>query len=239
MNQKPNILIIVTDQMTWKALPAYGNTYCKTPNIDRIAARGVRFDKAYTPFPLCQPARAAFWTGLYPHQTGVLSNGRKHFVPPLPENIPTLGSLFAESGYDTVHFGKTHDAGSLRGFRIEPENELAVEGTTAWPVAKDTFRDRYTTVKAVNYLQKHRGKPYLVVADLVNPHDICQWIGKNKGAHEDIPIQGELPPLPDNFEFGDIENRPASVQYICCSHNRQAQAAGWNELNYRHYLAAY
>lgn len=239
MSKKPNILILMTDQLSWKALPAYGNKYCKTPNIDRIAENGVRFDKCYTTYPLCQPARASFWTGLFPCQTGVLSNGRKHYVPDVPESIPTLGELFSEAGYNAVHFGKKHDAGSLRGFKCEPENEIPVEGTDAWPVAKGCRLDRYTTTKVIEFLKEHDEQPFLAVADLLNPHDICNWVGVNKGEHTDIPVDVELPPLPDNFEFEDIENRPLPVQYICCSHRRQAQAAGWNASNYQHYLAAY
>ena len=52
-----------------------------------------------------------------PHQTNVRSNSAEHINPPLPDSIPTLGSLFTANGYEAVHFGKTHDMGSLRGFR--------------------------------------------------------------------------------------------------------------------------
>ena len=127
MPEKPNILIIIADQLSAQALPAYGDTYARTPHIDRIVRSGVRFETCYTNCPLCQPARAAFWTGLFPHQTGVLSNGRRHPVPPVPERIPTLGELFARAGYGTVHLGKTHDAGSLRGFYVEPRGNLPVQ----------------------------------------------------------------------------------------------------------------
>ncbi len=239
MDQKRNILIIIADQLTWKAIPAYGNTYCKTPNIDRIFKKGVAFDKAITPFPLCQPARASFWTSLYPHETGIDSNGRKAFVPTLPDSVPTLGSIFSDDGYDCVHFGKKHDAGALRGFTCEPEESLPVEGTEAWPVNRDTMHDRYTAVKSVEYLEKHGDEPFVMVADFVNPHDICSWIGANKHVHTDVPVDCELPPLPENFDFSDIVNRPKPVQYICCSHNRQSQTAGWTEENFRYYLAAY
>lgn len=240
MEKNANILIILLDQLSWKALPAYGNKDCLTPNIDRIVKNGARFESCYTPCPLCQPARASFWTGLFPHQTGILSNGRKHHVPSLPESVPTVGSLFNQAGYDTVHFGKKHDAGSLRGFVSEPQSSLPVEGSAAWPVGEDTCRDRYTVEKVVQYLQQpEQEKPFFLVADLVNPHDICSWIGHNKGVHENVAIDVPLPPLPDNYEFEDIENRPLPVQYLCCSHNRQAQAAGWTAENYRYYLAAY
>lgn len=239
-----NILVVIADQLTWRALPAYGNEYARTPAIDSIADGAAKFDACYTPCPLCLPARAAFWSGLYPHQTSALSNGRNFPIKQLEEGIPTLGTVFSSAGYETRHFGKTHDAGALRGFECEPEDKADVFAeAAAWPVAVDTARDRYTAKRCVEYLQNRPkgGKPFLMVADFVNPHDICSWTGHNQGKHEDTPIPAgrKLPPLPENFVFDDIENRPLPVQYICCSHNRQAQTAGWTADNFRHYLAAY
>jgi choline-sulfatase len=240
MNRRPNILLIIADQLSAQALPSYGDTYAQTPNIDRIVERGVRFDQCYTNCPLCQPTRAAFWTGLFPHQTGVLSNGRKHPVPPVPEHVPTMGTLFAEAGYETVHFGKTHDAATLRGFTVIPKGELPVETEPAWPANYDTLQDRYTTTRVVEYLHQRQGDgPFFLVADLNNPHNICRWVGENVGPHEDVPVSVPLPPLPVNYRTPDFAKRPLPVQYICCSHNRLSQAARWNEINYRHYLAAY
>lgn len=241
MVEKNNILIIVTDQLTWRALPAYGNTYAKTPNIDRIAKNALIYDECYTPCPLCQPARAAIWSGIYPHETKVLSNGRNFPVDDLPETVPTLGSTFAENGYKTVHFGKRHDAGALRGFECEPEEVTPVAAVSdAWPVNNDTFQDRYTTDRAVEWLQNYQDdKPYMMVADLVNPHNICGFIGAFQGENPGIDPGVPLPPLPDNFEFDDIANRPLPVQYICCSHNRQAQVSQWTPRNFQYYLAAY
>jgi choline-sulfatase len=173
MAKRPNILIVIADQLSAQALPAYGDAYAQTPNINRIVRHGVRFENCYTNCPLCQPARAAFWTGLYPHNTGVLSNGRKHPVPPVPDHVPTLGALFARAGYEAVHFGKTHDAGSLRGFHVEPVGTLPVEAEPAWPLNNDTFRDRHTTTRVVAYLeQRGTDGPFLAVADLNNPHNI-------------------------------------------------------------------
>lgn len=94
MKDRANILIFVTDQLTWRALPANGNTYAKTPNIDRIAKNAVIYDECYTPCPLCQPARASFWSGIYPHETKVLSNGRKFPVEDLPRNSSHAGQCF-------------------------------------------------------------------------------------------------------------------------------------------------
>lgn len=245
---KANILIIIADQLSHKAIPSYGDKYADIPAIESIMKGGVRFTNAYTPCPLCQPARAAFWTSRYPHQTGVLDN-----MPRVPEEgftrvgamiddtIPTLGDVFSSAGYITRHFGKMHDAGALRGFTSDdPAAELPVEEIEpAWPINVDTTRDRYTTQRCCEFLRAGHDKPFIAVADLNNPHNICGWVGENKGEHIDKPINAALPELPANFETADMDTRPAGIRYLCCTHPRLTQASHWNGENYRHYLAAY
>jgi choline-sulfatase len=239
-----NILVILTDQLAWRGLPVYGDRYAQTPAIDRICQDAAVFGSCYTPYPLCQPARASFWTGVYPHETDVLSNGMNWPVKPVSDSIPTIGDVFKTAGYRTVHFGKKHDAGALRGFECAEEKELPVEAESdAFPLNMDTFRDRYTSREAVRFLDKLEernpgGNPFFMIADFVNPHNICGFIGEFAGSHVNPPL-GPLPELPPNFDFDDFENRPVPVQYICCSHNRQAQTAKWTADNFRHYLAAY
>ncbi len=246
--KKPNILMILVDQLAWRALSVYGGAG-NTPAIDGLCERGVAVDACYCPCPLCQPSRAAFWSGVHSHRTNVLSNGRQWPVAPIPATMPTLGETFADAGYRTMHFGKCHDGGALRGFWCAPEDELPVaQRHPAWPYNMDTFADRYTVREATGFLKTYGWEqPLLMVADLVNPHNICGWIGENKGPHTDIHVPDkpgepgieDLPELPENFEFDDIDNRPIPVQYICCSHVRQSQTTGWTPDNYRHYLAAY
>ncbi|MCI8622248.1 MAG: sulfatase-like hydrolase/transferase [Provencibacterium sp.] len=238
---KPNIILLILDQVTWRALPAYGNTFARTPHLDRLAAGGLAIDGCYTPYPLCQPARAAFWTGRYPHETHVLSNGgswrKDGSLPP----FPTLGEVFSAAGYETVHFGKTHDGGTLRGFACAPEEQtVSAPVHPAYPQNQDTFRDNYTVQAIGRYLQQRTDeRPLLLAADIINPHNICGWVGENQGVHPSVDSGDPLPPLPENFEFPDIAGRPRAVQYACCTNNRQAQAAGWTPENFREYLRAY
>ena len=70
--KKYNVLFIISDDLTSTALSCYGNTVCKTPNIDAIAAAGTRFTRAYCQGTYCGPSRASFMSGYYPHATGVL-----------------------------------------------------------------------------------------------------------------------------------------------------------------------
>lgn len=243
----PNILMIVMDHLSPRVIGACGSQRSCTPNIDALASDScVNFTNMYASCPLCQPSRTSFWTGLLPHQTGVLSNGGKN--SPRTEDVispklHTIGSLLADAGYRTMHFGKCHDAGSLRGFNIADTSQTNVPRQhDAWNYNSDTFHDRYTTDQCVQFysdLPDRCVEPHMVVADLNNPHNICGWVGDNSGEHEDMPIPGELPPLPDNFEHSDWSSVPLPIQYICCSHRRLAQAARWTPNNYRHYIAAY
>ena len=143
--QQKNILIIICDQLSATALSAYGNTYSSTPNLDGLAARSAVMEYAYTSCPLCQPARASFWTSRYPHQTGVLSNLPDQGFPAVSDDIPTLGELFSHAGYDCVHFGKTHDYGALRGFKVIESEEIHVPRTNPaikFDYEKMCIRDR-------------------------------------------------------------------------------------------------
>lgn len=236
-----NILLFVADQLAWKALTVYGDTYARTPNINSICQDAAWFERCYTPCPLCQPARASFWTSKYPHETGVRSNGRRWRDRIVGGSVTTLGKTFRAAGYETVHFGKTHDAGALQGFRvIRSEQERSIEEEPGLPLNDDTFLDCSTGRMTAEYISDYKSeKPFFVVADLVNPHNICGWIGEYAGTRKNPFLRENLPPLPENFRVDDMETRPKAVQYICCSHNRQAQAAGWDETKYRQYLYAY
>lgn len=236
--QRPNILVIQCDHLTQRIVGAYGETQGATPAIDRIASAGVVFANAYVGCPLSQPSRAALWSGLMPHQTGVRSNSGTHINPELPDSVPTLGSVFAAHGYQAVHFGKTHDGGALRGFRHkEPVPEPFAD--PHYPVNNDSFLDVGTCRDAVEYLSNAPAKPFICVVDFQNPHTICGYVGANRGVHTDTPVPDTLPELPANFEVACWSARPVPVQYICCTHRRMAQASQWSETNYRHYLAAY
>ena len=146
--EKPNFLIIQCDHLTQRVVGAYGQTQGCTLPIDEVASRGVIFSNAYVGCPLSQPSRAALWSGMMPHQTNVRSNSSEPINPRIPENVPTLGSLFSENGYEAVHFGKTHDMGSLRGFKHkEPVAKPFTD--PEFPVNNDSFLDVGTCEDAV------------------------------------------------------------------------------------------
>ena len=104
--EKPNFLIIMADQLTPFMTGAYGNAQVKTPNLDRLCAEGVRFDAAYSPNPLCTPARASFMTGKYTYDLGCFDNSHA-----FSSEEPTYAHYLSLAGYDTVLSGKMHFVG--------------------------------------------------------------------------------------------------------------------------------
>ncbi len=103
--QRPNVLFLVSDDLN-NFLGAYGDPRAKTPNIDRLAARGVRFEHAYCAFPLCGPSRNSFLTGLYPNSSGILKNAQI-FRQTIPSHVP-LPQAFRQAGYFAGRIGKLY-----------------------------------------------------------------------------------------------------------------------------------
>jgi len=114
MPTRPNILLIMTDQMVPFLTGAYGHPVVKTPNLDRMVEEGVRFEAAYTSCPICAPARASLMTGKLISRIGCYDN-----AAPLCCDEPTLTHYLSNAGYETVASGKLHYVGpdQLHGFR--------------------------------------------------------------------------------------------------------------------------
>lgn len=101
--KNPNFIFICTDQQRSDSLGCYGNKLVNSPNIDSIAARGMRFNRHITPMQICSPSRATMITGLYPRHHRLAVNGMA-----LPEEIPTMTQILADNGYRTHGVGKQH-----------------------------------------------------------------------------------------------------------------------------------
>ena len=100
---RPNFVFIMTDTQATNVIGAYGHPEWRTPNIDRLAETGIKFERAYTTCPVCTPARAGLFTGIYPHTAGAWTNNVA-----LGDNIKTLGQRFRDAGYATTYVGKWH-----------------------------------------------------------------------------------------------------------------------------------
>lgn len=103
MSDRPNVIVIMCDQMKATASHLYGNTFCETPSLERLARQGTLYEHAITPHPLCAPARISFWTSQFPHQHG----GRRNQTL-MPERATHAFGHWKEAGYHLGLIGKNH-----------------------------------------------------------------------------------------------------------------------------------
>ncbi len=132
---KPNVVLFLIDDLGWADLGCYGSTFNKTPNLDKLAAEGMRFTQAYAACPVCSPTRTAIMTGRYPQRCGITTwlpghgkqRGHRLVAPEVPLKLPAAELTIAEAlkpvGYTSASIGKWHlgGAGSLptdHGFDI-------------------------------------------------------------------------------------------------------------------------
>ena len=115
---KPNVVMVLIDDMGWGDFSCFGNREAKTPNIDRLAAEGGRFSQFYVNAPICSPSRCALMTGQYPQRWRITSyldnraaNERRGMAQWLDPRAPTLPRLLKQAGWATGHFGKWHLGG--------------------------------------------------------------------------------------------------------------------------------
>ena len=105
-SSKPNILLIVSED-TGPELGCYGDRFARTPNLDRLAGGGIRFDHAFVPYSICLPSRTAFLTGLYPHQNGQIGLATHKFAM-YRQDTPNIATLLKPADYRTGLIGKLH-----------------------------------------------------------------------------------------------------------------------------------
>lgn len=178
---QPNTLCVITDQLTPLLMGCYGHPVVRTPHLDRLASEGVRFDAAYSPCPVCAPARAAFMAGRHVSEIGAWDNAAL-----FPADVPTFAHYLTNAGYECVLSGKMHFVGpdQLHGFDRRLTTDIypsdfswtrtrAWEGTPMWlpggmtggyvaegvgPRAWSKFLeyDAATHFKALEFLKRHR-----------------------------------------------------------------------------------
>ena len=101
--ERPNVLFILCDDLRPNALGCYGAPHVQTPNVDRLAAEGVRFQNAFCTTSLCSPSRASILSGLYAHRHGVVNNFTEY-----PADLPSFPRQLQGAGYATAYIGKWH-----------------------------------------------------------------------------------------------------------------------------------
>ena len=137
--ERPNVLLIISDDLA-ACLGSYGNEVCRTPNLDRLAGEGVRFDAAYCQYPVCAPSRASMMSGLYPETNGVVSNGSTlgsyRAVNPALAGHLSLAGLFREQGYYSARVSKIFHMGVPGGIE---RGDVGGDDPEAWDFAYDVL----------------------------------------------------------------------------------------------------
>jgi len=222
---RPNIIFIVTDQQYAGMMGCAGNPHVKTPAMDRLAASGVRFERAYASNPVCLPARFSFFTGRMPSAVGIGENrdGRRGVPREMVEQ--SMGPLFRAAGYETVYGGKVHLPKGMGHQRTGFRN---LTGDSRGKLAN----------ACAQFLKQRHEKPFLLVASFINPHDICymaindfrrtrgqQPVGnrdsnicegliKEPRANLRQFVEEHCPPLPGNHDVPALEPEGITDRYL-------------------------
>jgi len=186
--KKRQIVFIMTDTTRFDMVGCYGIPEMHTPNLDQLAADGIRFDKAYTCQPVCGPARSAIFTGLFPHSNGSFTNSY-----PLGDNVKTIGQRLTDNGIHSAYIGKWHlDGGDYFGLgrcpdgwdpdywydmkcyleELTPEERLKSRNPATCDEGIDegfTFGHRCAD-RAIDFVEKYGDEDFFLALSLDEPH---------------------------------------------------------------------
>jgi arylsulfatase A-like enzyme len=189
---RPNVIIILADDLGYGDLGCYGHPKFRTPNLDRMAAEGAKLTHFNCPAPFCAPTRASLMTGRYPFRCGLTANPAPDGGGPatnelhLPEGEITLAQLFQRAGYSTGMIGKWHLGHAQsqwlpthRGFEeylgipysndMRPVQLVQGDERLEYPLVQATLTRRYTD-RALAFLEKNKSKPFFLYLAHAMPH---------------------------------------------------------------------
>ncbi|MGE0725956.1 MAG: sulfatase [Alphaproteobacteria bacterium] len=191
MTDRPNILLVMTDQQRADTLSCLGSRHGRTPHFDALAARGILFERAFSPVPMCSPARASLWTGLQMSRHGIVTN-----VGPVPTVLdrlpgPTLFAALRAAGYRLGYLGKWHLGEADPGLfdHWEGYNSHAahwVEGPSG--VAYRAFLETDRAIALLDALDGDR--PFCLVVSYYPPHPPYEPPPEYTAMHVGGPLPG-------------------------------------------------
>jgi arylsulfatase A-like enzyme len=253
-DNRPNILLIITDQQRAGLLGCEGDRHIRTPALDRLAASGTRFELAYAANPVCVPSRVSMMTGRMPSYFGMRSNAEHRNSVPDGTVENAMGSILRRAGYQTVYGGKTH----------------WLQGMTPTSIGFDllTSDERDGLAEACSqFLREPKEQPFLLVASFINPHDICymaiddftsatgqptmypqskverqrlaQAMQIPAGVSENEFFSTIAPPLPSNFEIPPHEPESITQSYVEPAGYLKYARSQWSPQRWRLYRWAY
>ncbi|MCZ6673249.1 MAG: sulfatase [Verrucomicrobia bacterium] len=181
--KRPNVLLVIVDDLSSYQLGCYGSKYYETPNLDAFANSGIRFQRAYATSPVCSPARASLYTGRHParlHLTnyipGTVPDNPRLITPDWQKGLPvsekTLGDIFKENGYETAHIGKWHlaeDYNYQPNRPMDPESHgfdevfYTIKPKPHFDPEKDAHNVEKLTDKTIEFLKRPHERPFLCV----------------------------------------------------------------------------
>ena len=219
-------ILIMTDTTRKDMLGCYGNEEMVTPNIDKLASEGIRFDNAYTCQPVCGPARSAIFTGTFPHSNGVVTN-----CVPFGANVKTIGQRLTDNGIHCGYVGKWHlDGGDYFGTGICPEgfdekywydmkcylDELSDEDKIRSRNSKTSFDPTWTedmtyayrcTSKAIDFLNENVDTDFFLTLSYDEPHGPCICPAPYNTMYKDTK-------LPDSKNYQDDLSKKPLMQRL-------------------------
>jgi uncharacterized sulfatase len=187
---RPNIVLVLADDLGYGDLSCYGHEKFKTPNLDRMAREGARLTDFYVPMCYCAPSRGTILTGRYPFRHGVTGNPAPDAVPPkndirLPDEEITIAEALKPAGYATSCVGKWHLGHkpeffpTRQGFDeyygipysndMRPVQLFEGEKLIEYPVVQATLTRRYTE-RALSFIEKNRDRPFFLYLPQAMPH---------------------------------------------------------------------
>ncbi|WP_347840761.1 sulfatase [uncultured Draconibacterium sp.] len=212
---KPNIVWIFSDDHSYQTIGAYGGRLQglnPTPNLDMLAAEGMRFNKCYVENSICAPSRAALLTGKMSHMNGKYTNTKRH---PFNHDQQQFQKILQQNGYETAMIGKIHLDGNMQGFdywEVLPGQGKYYNPEFITEEGQTNYKGRYVTEviteRALNWLKNGWSgqKPFMLMVHHKAPHRNWDPATQHMLKYEDIEI-----PEPDNL-FDDYATKGTAVK---------------------------